>query len=213
MSSTKIYFFLIIILYSCQTENKTEKSSIKKSKSEAVTIPKKIKEVKIENGLPPELNKIIHYFDSLGMNTDSTRIKLLAKYAYPNLRIGKFKFENGLYYVPLDKNKISKLITGWKFDFEIYNCLGNGKGFFFTSLDSTGKAILESADRAVEFWEINDSCNIKIDDLKFNFNRIANMGTPLPVVGIRIKEGIIILSARSSYEEDKLKDCLKYISK
>jgi hypothetical protein len=172
MNKYFLFVSIALLFLSCQTKINNDISS-DENDTTSVEIDTIIQDTEIEkdNGLPIELNLVIEYMDSIGLNTDSTRIKLLAKYAYPNLRGEKFSYENGLYFVHLNKSKINDVYQQ-TIDDEVLNCLGSGKGYFFTRLDSTGKAELNSSDYGCEFWEITDSCKIIFNDLPNYYPRI-----------------------------------------
>ena len=112
-------------------------------KTELTQIPSKTKYPFIE-----ELNK-------QGFGTDTNRLKMLADYAYWDLRKTSFELDDNVLVNNLDIKK-SRVLEFRKFDNKdslFTNSLKNGKGFYFVKVDSSGIGKKNSFDFGMEIWD------------------------------------------------------------
>ena len=93
-----------------------------------------------------------------GFGTDTARLRVLARYAYFDLRKTPFTIVDGDYHSPLNikNSKVLSWRDGKERDTLFTNCLSNGKGYYFVKVDSLGNGLKNSFDFGFEIW---DHCN------------------------------------------------------
>lgn len=94
----------------------------------------------------------------LGYGTDMNRLNKIAKFYYTDIRSGNVKIKEGIQFsiLKLETCNFYKLAKRYSKESIIKESLRNGKGYFFTKIDSRGKALKNAFDFQIQIWDYKD---------------------------------------------------------
>ncbi len=160
MKRAIVYISILFIAYSCDRIDSI------KIESEYIPSPDTIINELIikEKEEPADIYPFVEKLKKLGFGTDTNRLKVLASYAYWDLRNTPFRITNGILVSDLDI-KNSYVLKWRKYDNKdsLFNTsLSNGVGFFFGQVDSNGIGLKNSFDFGLEIWDFKGIDTTKI---------------------------------------------------
>lgn len=176
----KIYPYLFIGSLSCTT-------GVNKLDAQSEGARTELENTQIEN-LNQEKrsikDRLIAEILADGFVTDTNRMHIIEKYAYQDLRIGKFQQTKDLSF---------KYLRPENHSMAAHSLLEKGMGYYFVKKDSTGST-MNGVDFTVEFWIANTSDFARLREMEYAW---LEDDYPMPSYFVLRSDTIVFFKTRS----------------